>query len=56
MAMEQGEVNLAGAVNARSQGEFPERCRALYMTPAQTALHSLPVQQLEPRNHTSTRP
>ena len=36
MVMEQGEVNLAGPVKVLSQGGFPERYGALYMTPAQT--------------------
>jgi len=36
MVMEQGEVNLAGRVTVLSQGGFPERYGALYMTPAQT--------------------
>jgi sulfate adenylyltransferase len=36
MVMEQGEVNLAGAVNVLSQGGYPEKYGALYMTPAQT--------------------
>lgn len=36
MVMEQGEVNLAGSVKVLSQGGFPERYGALYMTPAQT--------------------
>jgi sulfate adenylyltransferase len=36
MVMGQGEVNLAGPVKVLSQGGFPERYGALYMTPAQT--------------------
>jgi len=36
MVMEQGEVNLAGPVKVLSQGGFPERYGALYLTPAQT--------------------
>jgi sulfate adenylyltransferase len=36
MVMEQGEVNLAGPVQVLAQGGFPEKCGALYMTPAQT--------------------
>ncbi len=36
MVMEQGEVNLGGPVKVLSQGGFPERYGALYMTPAQT--------------------
>ncbi len=36
MVMEQGEVNLAGPVKVLSQGGFPERYGALYMTPAET--------------------
>lgn len=36
MVMEQGEVNLAGPVKVLSQGGFPEKYGALYMTPAQT--------------------
>jgi sulfate adenylyltransferase len=36
MVMQQGEVNLAGPVKVISQGEYPERYGALYMTPAQT--------------------
>jgi sulfate adenylyltransferase len=36
MVMEQGEVNLAGPVRVLSQGGFPEKYGALYMTPAQT--------------------
>jgi sulfate adenylyltransferase len=36
MVMEQGEVNLAGPVAVLSQGDFPERYGALYMTPAET--------------------
>lgn len=36
MVMEQGEVNLAGAVNVLAQGGYPEKYGALYMTPAQT--------------------
>jgi len=36
MVMEQGEVNLAGPLKVLSQGGFPEKYGALYMTPAQT--------------------
>jgi sulfate adenylyltransferase len=36
MIMDQGDVNLAGAVKVLSQGGFPERYGALYMTPAET--------------------
>jgi len=36
MVMEQSEVNLAGPVKVLSQGEFPTKYGALYMTPAQT--------------------
>lgn len=36
MVMEQGEFNLAGTVRVLSQGGFPERYGALYMTPAET--------------------
>ena len=36
MVLEQGEVNLAGPVKVLSQGGFPEKYGALYMTPAQT--------------------
>ncbi len=36
MVMEQGEVNLAGPLKVLSQGEFPSKYGALYMTPAQT--------------------
>ena len=36
MVMEQPEVNLAGPVKVLSQGGFPEKYGALYMTPAQT--------------------
>jgi len=36
MVMEQGEVNLAGTVKVLTQGGFPERYGALYMTPAET--------------------
>jgi sulfate adenylyltransferase len=38
MVMEQGEVNLAGPVTVLSQGGFPERYGALYMTPAETRI------------------
>jgi sulfate adenylyltransferase len=34
--MEQGEVNLAGPVKVLSQGGFPEKYGALFLTPAQT--------------------
>ncbi|MGM0563711.1 MAG: sulfate adenylyltransferase [Pseudomonadota bacterium] len=36
MVMAQGEVNLAGAVDVFSQGDFPERFSGIYMTPAET--------------------
>ena len=36
MVMEQGDVNLAGPVRVLSEGGFPERYGAMYMTPAQT--------------------
>ena len=36
MVMEQGEVNLAGPVQVLSQGSFPQRYGALYMTPEET--------------------
>jgi sulfate adenylyltransferase len=36
MVMEQGEVNLAGPVKVLSQGGFPEKYGAQFMTPAQT--------------------
>jgi sulfate adenylyltransferase len=36
MVMQQGGVNLAGPVKVLSQGGFPEKYGALYMTPAQT--------------------
>ena len=36
MVMEQGEFNLAGPVKVLSQGGFPEKYGAMYMTPAQT--------------------
>ena len=36
MVMEQPEVNLAGPVKVLSQGGYPEKYGALYMTPAQT--------------------
>jgi sulfate adenylyltransferase len=36
MVMEQGEINLAGPVKVLSQGGFPEKYGALYMTPVQT--------------------
>ncbi|MBX3651366.1 MAG: sulfate adenylyltransferase [Burkholderiales bacterium] len=36
MVMDQGEVNLAGPVKVLSQGGFPEKYGAMYMTPAQT--------------------
>jgi sulfate adenylyltransferase len=36
MVMAQGEVNLAGPVQVLSQGGFPEKYGAFYMTPAQT--------------------
>src|SRR3989338_4626639 len=36
MVMDQGEVNLAGPVKVLSQGGFPEKYGAQFMTPAQT--------------------
>lgn len=36
MVMEQAEINLAGPVKVLSQGGFPEKYGAMYMTPAQT--------------------
>jgi sulfate adenylyltransferase len=36
MVMAQGEVNLAGPVQVLSQGDFPERFKGIYMTPAET--------------------
>ena len=36
MVMEQGPVNLAGRLRVLSQGGFPEKYGALYMTPAET--------------------
>lgn len=36
MVMAQGEINLAGPVKILSQGGFPEKYGAMYMTPAQT--------------------
>jgi sulfate adenylyltransferase len=36
MVMEQGNVNIAGPVKVLSNGGFPEKYGALYMTPAQT--------------------
>ena len=36
MVLEQGEVNLAGPVRVLSQGGFPDKYGALYMTPIQT--------------------
>jgi sulfate adenylyltransferase len=36
MVMAQGEINLAGPVKVLSEGGFPERYGALYMTPAQS--------------------
>jgi len=36
MVMEQGDVNLAGSLKVFSQGEFPEKYKEIYMTPAQT--------------------
>jgi sulfate adenylyltransferase len=36
MVMAQGEVNLAGPVKVLSQGEYPQRYRQLFLTPAQT--------------------
>jgi sulfate adenylyltransferase len=36
MVMEQADVNLAGPVKVLSQGGFPEKYGAMYMTPAQT--------------------
>jgi sulfate adenylyltransferase len=36
MVMDQPEVNLAGSIKVLSQGGFPEKYGALFMTPAQT--------------------
>ena len=36
MVMAQGDVNLAGPVKVFSQGEFPEKYKGIYMTPAET--------------------
>ncbi len=36
MVMSQGEVNLGGAVQVLSEGEFPRKYADIYMTPAQT--------------------
>lgn len=36
MVMDQGEVNLAGPIRVLSQGDFPQKYGALFMTPAQT--------------------
>ena len=36
MVMEQGEVNLAGPIKVLSQGGFPEKYGALYMSPKET--------------------
>jgi len=36
MVMAQGEINLAGPVKVFSQGEFPEKYKDVYMTPAET--------------------
>ncbi len=36
MVMAQGDINLAGPVKVLSQGGFPEKYGALYMTPAET--------------------
>ncbi|MEK6592579.1 MAG: sulfate adenylyltransferase [Pseudomonadota bacterium] len=36
MVMAQGDINLAGPVQVLSQGGFPEKYGAFYMTPAQT--------------------
>jgi sulfate adenylyltransferase len=36
MVMEQSDVNLSGPVKVLSQGGFPEKYGAMYMTPAQT--------------------
>ncbi|MCB1657070.1 MAG: sulfate adenylyltransferase, partial [Pseudomonadales bacterium] len=36
MVLEQGEVNLGGAVKVLSQGEFPSKYAGIYMTPAET--------------------
>lgn len=36
MVMEQGDVNLAGPVQVFSQGEYPEKYKDIYMTPAET--------------------
>lgn len=36
MVTEQGAVNIAGPVKVFSQGEFPEKYKGVYMTPAET--------------------
>jgi len=36
MVMDQGDINLAGPVKVFSQGEFPEKYKDIYMTPAET--------------------
>jgi sulfate adenylyltransferase len=36
LVMEQGEINLAGPVKVLSQGDFPEKYGALFMSPRQT--------------------
>ena len=36
MVMEQGDVNIAGPVKVLSQGDFPEKYKGIYMTPAET--------------------
>ncbi len=36
MVMDQGEVNLGGAVRVLSEGEFPKQYPGVYMTPAET--------------------
>lgn len=36
LVMEQGEINLAGPVKVLSQGDFPEKYGALFMSPKQT--------------------
>ena len=38
MVLDQAEVNLAGPIRVLSQGGFPEKYGALFMTPAQTRL------------------
>lgn len=36
LVMEQGEINLAGPIKVLSQGDFPEKYGALFMSPRQT--------------------